>query len=308
MNSKSFRFILFAATSAVLVLCKFLVYLGVLDIPATRLLNPSAPDPAVRKGQVQHSVVGYRTGFFDSRVSIVQDSNPPSLSGFPSNTSAHTTLGIASQVFVLSLPRRVDRRIIMDAISHALGFDFIYVDGVEAADARIDETVRGLRVDRHVARGSSLEKLFTEILSVLGDDQTDEAEYLDPMGSFPRPLSSSFTSLGTAGAPISEVFKYGEPLDLACATPEDPFPIPLNASQLALLPPWRILSRGMIACWIGHLYIIRQILRQKLEIAIVLEDDVDLEYDISERLMNMWPALPRDGWDLVMLGTFCLWC
>jgi hypothetical protein len=34
---------------------------------------------------------------------------------------------------------------------------------------------------------------------------------------------------------------------------------------------------------------------------IVLEDDIDMEFDLEKRLRSMWPALPNN-WDIVMLG------
>jgi GR25 family glycosyltransferase involved in LPS biosynthesis len=35
---------------------------------------------------------------------------------------------------------------------------------------------------------------------------------------------------------------------------------------------------------------------------IVLEDDIDMEFDLEKRLRGMWPALPNN-WDIVMLGS-----
>lgn len=39
------------------------------------------------------------------------------------------------------------------------------------------------------------------------------------------------------------------------------------------------------------------------EAVVVLEDDIDMEFDLEKRLRGMWSALPKD-WDIVMIGTY----
>lgn len=300
VNSRCFRFRRAIAASAFFIFT-FLAYLFISD-KLVNLLNY----PGFLEGHVQ---AAYKTQRVPDAPHLLPKISVPS--------SFHE-LGIASQVFVLSLPRRADRRLAMDALSHALEFEFIYVDGVEATDASIDRVLRDLKMDRHTFRQkkSSWETMDPNALTLHVPEyeytareewRAGASESSDSMSSTDGAILS-ITSLDThASAPaLSDgAFEYGGTFDLlSCATPEDPFPVPLNATELHLLPPWRILSRGMVACWIGHLNIIRQIFQLKLEVAIVLEDDVDMEYDISRRLKDMWPALPRDGWDIVMLGMF----
>lgn len=293
-----------AITASLFSVCVLFAYLFISDNAAHLMGRPAF-------------LKGLATTYKTPPVSTIQFSDPtPPVKG--STHSDLHTLGIASKVFVLSLPRRVDRRMTMDALSHALDFEFVYVDGVEATDASIDRVLRVLKMERHTFRQNSFRKIMDPNALALHvpeyeyiakeEWQAGASEGSDSMSSVNGALLS-FTSLDTqaASAPVlsEEAFEYGETLDLLpCATPEDPFPPPLNATELYLLPPWRVLSRGMVACWIGHLNIIRQILRLQLEVAVVLEDDVDMEYDISKRLMDMWPALPRGGWDIVMLGMF----
>lgn len=38
------------------------------------------------------------------------------------------------------------------------------------------------------------------------------------------------------------------------------------------------------------------------EAVVVLEDDIDMEFDLEKRLRGMWSGLPKD-WDIVMMGT-----
>jgi Glycosyltransferase family 25 (LPS biosynthesis protein) len=308
MSAQSLRFrVVFLAASALLVCSAFLVYLTVSDKPPEHLsagLTRSAAELRAVENRLQPSGLDYDSSPFISRVSGIQLSAVPSRPLLPSSKTFVHTLGVASQVFVLSLPRRLDRRMIMDALSHALDFAFVYMDGVEAADASIDQIVRVLRLERHAFRQNFLGRTTTGgALNVTEEERPDVDDLVGAESVF-----NLLMSLDVVAALSDGEFKFDGPLDLLCATPEDPFPASLNTTELGLFPPWRILSRGMIACWIGHLNIMRQILKLQLEVAIVLEDDVDLEYDISQRLMDMWPALPRDGWDIVMLGTFLSHC
>ncbi|KAF8143296.1 hypothetical protein K438DRAFT_1876361, partial [Mycena galopus ATCC 62051] len=57
-----------------------------------------------------------------------------------------------------------------------------------------------------------------------------------------------------------------------------------------------------IACWHSHLSAIqRASTHARNKAALILEDDVDMEADIKERLSSIWSLLPSD-WDIVFLG------
>ena len=73
------------------------------------------------------------------------------------------------------------------------------------------------------------------------------------------------------------------------------------------------LSRGMVACWYSHVRLMVDIVKRTSHIqwdtwdgregvTVVFEDDIDVEWDLRERLVRMWVDLPRD-WDIVMLGA-----
>ncbi|KAF8508491.1 hypothetical protein JB92DRAFT_2952874, partial [Gautieria morchelliformis] len=168
----------------------------------------------------------------------------------PNNANSRT-LGVACLVFVLSLPRRIDRRIMtMDTlqVAHTLDFEFVYRTGRSYRCKCVDQV----------------------------------------------------RSCALSDTPIPGVHEYEGTLGLSCATPEGPFPVLRTKLEFG------ILSGG--AAWHGRLldrssqYYYPSNTQPQLEVAIVLEDDVDLEYDMSSRLMDMGPTLPRDGWDIVMLG------
>ncbi|CAG8742096.1 11097_t:CDS:2, partial [Acaulospora colombiana] len=83
------------------------------------------------------------------------------------------------------------------------------------------------------------------------------------------------------------------------------------------------LTRGMVACWHSHVTLIRRIALLETQthasnvsdsigglrvsvmpnepVYIVLEDDVDFEWDIDERLTSLWTHLPG-SWEIAMLG------
>jgi len=65
-------------------------------------------------------------------------------------------------------------------------------------------------------------------------------------------------------------------------------------------PDWP-LKPVEIACWHSHFEVLRRIADGDDEVAIVFEDDVDMEWDLDRRLRRIWPFLPEE-WDMVMLG------
>ena len=50
---------------------------------------------------------------------------------------------------------------------------------------------------------------------------------------------------------------------------------------------------------------LRKIADGEDDVAIILEDDVDLEWDLERRLRYLWQFLPSD-WDQVMLGLLLI--
>ncbi|KAF8174118.1 hypothetical protein K438DRAFT_1849404 [Mycena galopus ATCC 62051] len=100
---------------------------------------------------------------------------------------------------------------------------------------------------------------------------------------------------------------------------ETPAPVPVSASDFKSpltcatenftlspysphLPEYKILSRSRIACRHSHLSAIQRASTHERDKAVlILEDDVDMEADIKERLSSIWTLLPSD-WDIVFLG------
>ena len=71
-----------------------------------------------------------------------------------------------------------------------------------------------------------------------------------------------------------------------------------------------LLTTAKLACWFSHLQVISRIARAEsqnyahescMKVSLILEDDVDMELDIRERLEATWEILPKD-WDILFIG------
>lgn len=61
------------------------------------------------------------------------------------------------------------------------------------------------------------------------------------------------------------------------------------------------LRPSQVACWHSHYNVLRRVAEGNDDVVLILEDDVDMEWDLEHRLRLMWPVLPHD-WDVVLLG------
>lgn len=242
--------------------------------------------------------------------------------GLIPGTKNHTdTLGIASRIFVVSLPRRIDRREQMEILRTALGSRWVYVDAVESRSfsiQKIMDRVRSLR------EGSIAIKTAANVPDAIMSTATMATfrwpQDIDALSSSMQPLSFAGSELWTS-SPI-DVTKTDTPFAtgglsakmvanlltasaMTCATDDNIIP-PLTRG----LPEYKILTLAKIACWSSHLSVIRRIVDGGVttdtaaedDVSVILEDDVDMEWDIRERLVGVWNALPG-GWDVVFLGT-----
>ncbi|THU85998.1 hypothetical protein K435DRAFT_970456, partial [Dendrothele bispora CBS 962.96] len=110
---------------------------------------------------------------------------------------------------------------------------------------------------------------------------------------------------------VKDVVMPEEPL--ICA--EDNFRLEKFSEEL---PQWRYLTTERVATYHSHLTAVRRIVDDNTKlgvdlhrepgkvqdhIALVLEDDIDMEVDIKARMAELMPLLPYD-WDMLFLG-FC---
>ncbi|KAF9056961.1 hypothetical protein BDP27DRAFT_1344272 [Rhodocollybia butyracea] len=129
-------------------------------------------------------------------------------------------------------------------------------------------------------------------LSRLSSNSTDEDEY------FSRFLSNR------PALPISTKSISSSPsLELVGATRD--FSL---APYSSTFPYQKFLTLARVAVWYSHLSVLRQIHKIQAEsrfpdehISVILEDDINVEKDIRNRLGGIWQVLPQD-WDVVFLG------
>ena len=244
--------------------------------------------------------------------------------GFVSlNENLAKSLGVASRIFVVSLPRRVDRREQMEVLRTASGAQWTYVEGIES---------RSLSIQKIMDRARTLREDLVIIDSV---DATVPArmvptfrwpQNIDALSSSIQPLTLAGSELWissllqqdakgsigniitTGGSAVKiavKIITAALPKPMTCATDDNSIPKFTQG-----LPEYKILTRAKIACWNSHQSAIRRIVdgsnkygaTAEEDVSVILEDDIDMEWDIQARLSSVWTSLPG-GWDMVFLGT-----
>ncbi|KAK4697252.1 hypothetical protein P7C70_g8241, partial [Phenoliferia sp. Uapishka_3] len=273
------------------------------------------------------------------------------------------TLGF-SNIYVLSLPHRLDRRDDMGKLARALGLNITFVDAANKDDnffgwiaERVAET-RAVRAALMVSPSSSPSSLYMVLLhlrrtrSRAKSERMASVERHRALRTVPRCI---FTNLSlyhscypllqakTRGVPVSKIGGLGigsvwvTPYqDTGSAhTPFPPFPADSRypsgnwTSHLelahstgtldSLIPsnpevnvteilwdkrewlPLRQMSEGVLSTFWGHTRVLKKIVESGDESALVLEDDVDVEWDLERLWSRMRGKLPK-GWETVHLG------
>lgn len=206
-----------------------------------------------------------------------------------------STLNVASHIFVIGLPTRYDRRLQMERLRYVLGLEFTYADALYHTSPLIQhvmDKIRELRVDSGILLEGS-ENSTTGVLDFAWPDNIDS-------------LSQTLGTLKKTGSDF-----WVDSLPSTIPEPDTTL-VPLTAAmEDATIAPYHpdlrsihILTAAKIACWHSHLNVIRQIAENENhsdDVSIILEDDVDMEIDIRERLAGLWEGLPGD-WDILFLG------
>ncbi|ORY77595.1 hypothetical protein BCR35DRAFT_280062 [Leucosporidium creatinivorum] len=219
----------------------------------------------------------------------------------------HPTLGF-SKIYVLSLPNRTDRREEMNKLARALGVEVTFVDAADKGEGfikwiaeRVGES-RQLRASvmakaRHTSP-SSIGGLAigTDWLSPTLDLGTPTSPGHIPFPPFPS--NSSYTG-GNWVTHLEALHSEGRHTTLK---PSDPA---FNVTK-ALHDPRerkevRQLHEGIISTWWGQSRVVKQMLEDGCESALVLEDDVDVEWEVERIWSRIRRRLPKD-WGVVMLG------
>ncbi|KAJ7625785.1 hypothetical protein FB45DRAFT_836057 [Roridomyces roridus] len=184
-------------------------------------------------------------------------------------------LPVPSKTYVISLPRRTDRRETMEHLRERLGVEWSYFDAGEA-----DTPLVGKILDQN---GSE------RIVMPFEWPDADTPISATPFEDLEFPAPSSWVG-----------DEYEDKVDLMVS--RDDFTL---TRYKAGLHPFEYMSRGPIACYHSHITLISETAKREFtgEPSLILEDDVDVDRDIKEQLSAVWHLLPTD-WDMIFLG-FC---
>lgn len=229
---------------------------------------------------------------------------------------SNRSLNVVSKIYVISLPRRTDRRLHMDRLRDALHLNWTYRDACEANSSVVTTILRQV----HVLRGQLAPqpkpgdaRMPHVIISAFDwphdlEDTICSRETLQPSGADLWTLPSSHGSSDAAvPAEIADPYAFTRSPSVQASAVSDPPPLActsgndVSAASPPNLPLHRRLTAAKVACWYSHLQTIREIANGKDEAVLVLEDDIDIERDIKMRFQALLGALPND-WDIVYLG------
>ncbi|KAG2065960.1 hypothetical protein BDR04DRAFT_1234267 [Suillus decipiens] len=213
-------------------------------------------------------------------------------------SSFSTQLGIASEVYLISLPWRQDRRQEMEHLQASKGINWTVVDALNPSDIAISHIFERIVSQRSLlpseGHQDDLGSVFrwpADINAIAVSTEYFEASGSDLWTSADTQDSNHTTSPSLSVSPHPNV---------TCATQDHSVP-----SFKPSLPDWMILTAPKVSCWYSHIYAIRQFIDRANttpeDVAVFLEDDIDMERDIETRMRHVWPSLPH-GWDMVFLG------
>ncbi|KAJ3794591.1 hypothetical protein GGU11DRAFT_292562 [Lentinula aff. detonsa] len=207
-------------------------------------------------------------------------------------------LGFVSKTYVISLPHRTDRRQDIDRLMDGLQIsDWVYHDGTYFNTTIIQDLLYHIQAQR-MEEDYSLHSIINLPFSWPGD--------VDDSNSLALAGAELWPSQPTPDIPLRNT-------SLVCA--EENFRLTRFSDQM---PQWRYLTPQRVATFHSHLNAIRRVVDDNARaglnltrvegkiqenIALILEDDVDMEVDIRERISVLLPMLPYD-WDVLFLG-FC---
>ncbi|KAM0748259.1 hypothetical protein T439DRAFT_304637 [Meredithblackwellia eburnea MCA 4105] len=207
-------------------------------------------------------------------------------------------------IYLLSLPSRLDRREQIGKLARAHGLEVTFVDAAyknEPFMKWIAERAAEVRVQRLklMAKAQGVPAKSIGGLHV-GNPWTIQTA--DLAGDIPFP---PLPDVAPEFAPswIDHLHKHIEAGTLSSLVPKDPN---LNITKALYDPVEKILGRqvneGVISTFFGHTKAMRLILENGDKSALILEDDVDVEWDLERLWGRMEHKLKDSGWEMALLG------
>lgn len=244
----------------------------------------------------------------------------------PSFISNRTSTLSFDHIYVLSLPSKLKRRARIQKIGRALDLSFTFVDALDKHSSSIRwiaQQVHHIRSRKRRLLSTLLRKPQDEVGGMkVGSDWLlrDGQNLTISLDSFAAPIDHS-----KAPQPPSLIIKlpslneprWGDQNWVEYLHQNDLDPNSLDATNgpgfdvvQSLHDPMeakeaRQLNEGALSVWYGQTKVLRTMIKQGDESALVLEDDVDIEWDLARLWANVYRRLPKNpgkGWEIVYLG------
>ncbi|KAI9451859.1 hypothetical protein HD554DRAFT_2180134 [Boletus coccyginus] len=208
----------------------------------------------------------------------------------------HLGTGIAhTHIHLVSLADRQDRREQMEFLRTIQDLTWTVIDAVPGNATLVNRILDWV----------ALLRTESKKVGALGFRWPEEINALS-VSHEPLKQSGSDTWAEASPSSKSKSKKFGSSTysSLPCAIEDSSMPVFANDA-----PEWMVLSPAKVACWHSHVSAIRRFVekqdmhdhRHGDDVVVILEDDIDMEKDISTRLSQVWTFLPA-GWDIVFLG------
>ncbi|KAH9891173.1 hypothetical protein C8Q73DRAFT_651289 [Cubamyces lactineus] len=232
-------------------------------------------------------------------VSLQQSASQDTTYATPEGTKK---LGVFHDVFVVSRPSRLDRRATMERLRLALGVSWTYLDAVSYDAQVVSAIIDCVTLLRSTTRAETFEWPST----LNGDISVGLTESRRVFPDFPCHPASPGILVETGGQlPRTDPLNSSSAGHLTCATENHISGVPLRLD----LPTYMVMNAGKVACWYSHLTAMAQVAffenitsgSDPLRAFLILEDDIDMDRRLAEKLLTVWPALPTD-WEVVFLG------
>ncbi|KAH8833065.1 hypothetical protein DL96DRAFT_1523361 [Flagelloscypha sp. PMI_526] len=227
------------------------------------------------------------------------------------------TLGVFQKIWVVSLENRQDRKEHMKTLAHALGnLSFTYHPARDPFHNELDrkvveDTINYVLYEREKAAYDTRSRPNGE----QGRKKAFKFEWSeDAKIGTSLPLAESslldadfwlLPSSDPRKPRLPDTFKRLQlnPTGESVSSSSRPAPqIVYDDSEIWDSQEWNAMDPAKVGCWWSHYEILRKIAEESQDDGphLILEDDVDFEFDIQKRLLTLFEHLP--GWDVLFLG------
>ncbi|KAH8809556.1 hypothetical protein DL96DRAFT_569332 [Flagelloscypha sp. PMI_526] len=235
---------------------------------------------------------------------------------YPAAKYGPETLSVFQRIWVLTLEGKKDREQHMSTLASALNLNFTYHFGRNPFERDEDrKALEDIGTYTHWFREQAAYKDGEQELNGLGRKKMFKFEWSEDAapGSAIRIQHDDLQGADLWVLPDGDPRKPQLPPDypryrlesngkgglksIGRPAPEGVY----DDSEMWPKQDWNPMDPGKVACFLSHYELIRKIAESEEEgPQLILEDDVDMEWDIDHRLRQMWQHLPP--WDFVYLG------